>query len=209
MNNLPICLVLGNGPSMARVFDNHYNLLTRKYFTFGSNRVYLRYAPDFYACVNPYMASQSRDEIAKMTRTVKFVTDSVPIDGCTPLHSIASDFSVDPLREVWECGSVTIVLLQLVYYFGFRKVGLLGIDHDYPVTGGPANTNIFWTGMDVNHFSAGYMKEGEKWDCPDLYSMERGYERCKEVFERAGGSIVNYTPGTKLSVFPLGDIEEL
>ena len=48
------CLIIGNGPSLANV----PNEFLERFFTFGSNRVYLKFTPDVYACVNPLVTRQ-------------------------------------------------------------------------------------------------------------------------------------------------------
>lgn len=195
MNFDKACFVLGNGPSLADVRNYMLDMLP----TFGTNRIYLKYTPTFYVCVNDLIARQSLDEISKLT-SMKFITERVAIPGAFQLHSGPPCFSTDITKEVYEGGTVTYVALQIAFSLGYRNVYLLGVDHSY-VSPGEPNAEVKWTGADINHFDSSYMLEGEAWNCPDLYSSEIAYGLAKEAYEANGGKIINLTHGTKLDVF--------
>jgi len=198
------CFVLGNGPSLASI-DNSY---LDKLPTFGSNRIFLKYTPKFYACVNPTEATKYPKEIEEL-RSVKYVTDAVDIPGCTPLHSTSLvRFSTNPLWAVNEGWSVSYVLLQLAYFYGFKRVYLLGMDHRYNYTGSP-NEEVSWTGQDSNHFSKEYVLPGDRWNCPDLERSTYFFKVAKEVYEADRREIINLTEGSALDVFPFGKLEDV
>jgi hypothetical protein len=198
------CLVIGNGPSLS---DIPVQFL-RKYQSFGSNRIYLLpdFTPDYYACVNPLVISQFSDEIAAMPARAKYIAgdyiDMVP--GSIPLWSIgASVFSHAPLQFVYEGHTVTYVLLQLAYYMGYTRVGLVGVDHYYRYNGAPNQENIA-DAIDPNHFDPGYFSN-VKWNNPDLARSEAAYRLAKATFEADGRRVVNITPGSQLDVFDKED----
>jgi hypothetical protein len=194
------CYVLGNGPSLARV----PNLVLDSLPTFGSNRIFKKYVPNFYCCINPTEANKYPVEIEVMNCEYKFVTDKVKIPGVTPLHSTMEvDFSINPFWAVNEGYSVTFVLLQLAFFYGFREVFLLGVDHRYAQPCKP-NAEITWHGKDVNHFADDYVKPGEHWNCADLRHSEIYFQKAKEIFEMNGRRIVNLTEGSALDVFERG-----
>jgi len=56
------CFILGNGGSLA----NEDSRFLKSLPCFGTNRIYLKLVPDFYVCVNPYVAEQYKDDIEKM-----------------------------------------------------------------------------------------------------------------------------------------------
>ena len=62
------CLIVGNGPSLKDV----PNTFLAKYPTFGSNRCYLKFLPDYYASVNPLVIHQCKREINDM-QCMKFI----------------------------------------------------------------------------------------------------------------------------------------
>jgi len=194
------CYVLGNGPSLAKID----NLILDSLPTFGSNRIYLKYVPTYYCCINPTEARKYPKEIEVMEST-KFVTNKVPIKGCTPLKSTNSvQFSTNPYWAVQEGYSVTYVLLQLAFFFGFRTVYLLGVDHHYEDYKGKPNQLIKWRGKDPNHFTEDYLNDNDEWNCPDLKKSEFYYRIAKQVFEGSGRKIINLTENSELDVFEKG-----
>ena len=195
------CFILGNGPSLAKIPNDFLDYLP----TFGSNRIYLKYTPTYYACINTLIAEQSRKEIDKL-ESVRFVTNRIePILRVFPLVSNSKIFSFSPLESIYEGGTVTCVLFQLAYWLGFTEIYLLGVDHKYEYSGDP-NEEIIWNREDINHFSSNYMREGEKWNCPDLEASEASYREIKSIFDADGRSIINLTHNSALNIFPKGDL---
>ena len=194
------CYVLGCGPSLSKID----NLILDSLPTFGSNRIFKKYIPDYYACINPVEANKYPVEIEVMDCKYKFVTDKVPVPGCTPLHSTTQvDFSINPFWAVQEGYSVTFVLLQLAFFYGFREVFLLGVDHRYVQPCKP-NEEITWTGRDPNHFADDYVKPGERWNGADLEKSEYYFQIAKKIFDSNGRKIINLTEGSALDVFERG-----
>jgi len=172
--------------------------------TFGANRIYLKYSPTYYACVNPLVAEQNEDEILEQSEmSVKsFVTARVPYAKespyITPLWSVGVPlFSFKPDECVWEGGTVTYVSMQLAYWLGFRTVFLVGLDHYFEYEGEP-NEEQLMEGDDPNHFDPSYFK-GQRWNLPDLALSEEAYRLARRVFERDGRKIYNLSTKTALS----------
>jgi hypothetical protein len=199
------CLVIGNGPSLK---DMPLEFL-RKYPTFASNRIYLLdgFTPTFYACVNPLVIEQSAEEINALECGEKYINSMLieSIVDAIPLYSVPMRiFSDDPLRLIYEGYTVTYVLLQLAFWKGFEKVGLVGVDHTYRYNGAP-NEEMVAEGVDPNHFHPGYFSGGTRWNNPDLVESERSYLTARKAVERAGRRVVNLTPGSKLDIFDRED----
>lgn len=191
------CLVIGNGPSLAEI----PNEFLSQYPTFGSNRIYLRFTPDYYAWIDPRNLKQSSDQINKM-KCKKFIVNhqSHLIEDAVPLYDRPNKkFSYNPLEWVWGGHSVTFVLLQLAYYYGFERVGLIGIDHRYLE---PKN------GQDQNHFTKSYYDADDKWWLPDLSKVEMSYSIAKQAFENNYREIINITPNSALEIFPKENWED-
>lgn len=199
------CLVIGNGPSLK---DMPLPFLKR-YPAFGSNRIYLLkgFCPTYYAAVNPLVIAQSQAEILGMDSEVKFLSESVPLEGerILKLRSIGHPFFSDnPESGIYEGYTVTYVLLQLAFFMGFNKALLVGVDHSYVFNGAP-NEQKAAVGADVNHFDPAYFTNGTQWNNPDLERSEQAYRMARERFDIAGRAIVNLTPGSKLEIFPKQD----
>lgn len=194
------CLVVGNGPSLAQI----PNEFLEQYVTFGSNRCYLKFTPDYYAWIDTLWIDPYINDIKKLN-CHKFLADCVAnrVKGAVPLHTkLDVAFSFEPLKWIYQGHTVTFVLLELAYYYGFRRVGLIGVDHYYEVDGEPGTKQ---TGKDINHFTKDYYSEDDTWWRPDLSKVEHSYRMAKSVFEEAGGEIINITPTTALDIFPKED----
>ena len=195
------CIIIGNGPSLKFV-PNHF---LDKYPTFGSNRVYLKYIPKYYVCVNPLVIEQNRDDI-EILDSVKFIRGGMLKSGYQLKTSGGRTFSKTPDVWIYEGYTVTFVSMELAFYMGFSIVLLVGIDHRYKYDGKPNLANKM-THDDPNHFDPDYFKN-QWWNNPDLEQSERSYRMAKLEYEKAGRKIINLTSDTALDIFEKGDIQE-
>ena len=195
-------IVIGNGPSLRDVTKEQLD----RYPTIGTNRIYLKYNPTYYAVVNPLVISQFWEEIARMP-SVKFVRANMSRNLGLPLHILTERvFSTEPLQMgVFEGWTVTYVALQLAYWLGFETVLLVGMDHRYTFQGDPNQEDIM-VGDDPNNFDPRYFK-GARWNNPDLKRSEKAYRAAREAFDLAGRRIINLTPDTGTDVFEKGKVE--
>lgn len=195
------CFVIGNGPSLKGVSNKFLETLP----SFGSNRIYLRFTPTYYACVNPLVLAQYWDDILRL-KCQKFVKEGFVFSpDVTHLHSTTVvPFSKDPEKYINEGYTVTYVCLQLAYWMGFQKVYLVGVDHRY-ISNGKPNEEKVWKGEDPNHFDPNYFKDAI-WNNADLENSEKFYKIAKKVYERDGREIINLTENTALDVFEKGKI---
>lgn len=196
------CIVICNGPSLNEVSRQFLAMN----ITFGMNKIFmLPFTPNYYVSVNPLVLEQSRSEILDMN-CVRFVREDMHFpqdDTLMHLHSMRTPlFSYNPARYVYEGHTVTFVCLQLAFFMGFQKVGIVGMDHKYNFEGSP-NEELFLEGKDPNHFSPDYFR-GQKWHAPDLQRSEEAYAMAKEAFESDGRQIFNLTLNSALSedIFP-------
>jgi hypothetical protein len=188
------CLIICNGTGLKDIPND----FLAKFDTFGSNRIYLRYVPDYYACINAKVLDQYGAEIENIKGCHKFIADTHKIKGAVPLHNEQRlFFAHSPLDTISEHWTVTYTLLQLAFHFGYRRVGLVGCDHYYGETDG---TKRVIEGEDKYHFSADYFKYA-KWEAPNLRESERAYRLAKVEYEAAGGEIINLSTFTKLDIF--------
>jgi len=200
------CIVICNGPSLKKVS----RLFLAENITFGTNKIFMfPFIPNYYVSVNPLVIEQAWHEILNMNAAVKFVAEAFACEDLLPLHSMkAPMFSYDPTRYVYEGHTVTFVCLQLAFFMGFRRVGIVGMDHRYEFVGEP-NEKLVMTGDDPNHFHPDYFK-GNEWHAPDLVRSEEAYRMAKEAFEAEDRYIVNLTPDSALSedIFPKMKVSE-
>jgi len=190
------CFVIGNGPSLKDVHQSIFGY----YPTFGTNRCYLRFIPDYYVAINPLVLAQNIDDIAKLP-CPKFVREEYAekAGGFGLVSTGRKVFSYNPRAYVYEGFTVTYVALQLAFYMGFEVVLLLGIDHRYEFEGKPNEKRVMQTD-DPNHFDADYFK-GQEWHNPDLERSRQAYELANETYINHKRRILNLTEDTALDVF--------
>lgn len=195
------CIIVCNGPSLK----NTSKEFLAKNITFGTNKIFmLPFVPNYYVSVNPLVLEQSWENIMDIN-AIRFVSENTPhpfeqADSLMKLHSMsAPTFSYDPSRYIYEGHTVTFVCMQLAFFMGFTKVGLVGIDHKYEFDGNP-NEKLQMGDVDPNHFSPDYFANQE-WHAPDLLRSEEAYKMAKYAFESEGRKIYNLTEGSALNVF--------
>ena len=122
----------------------------------------------------------------------------------------AEPFSHDVCAYVEEGWTVTHAALQIIYYMGFTRVFIVGMDHRYSQgASGEGNLAATIQEDDVDHFDPRYFGGGQEWDQPDLTNSEHSYRVAREVFERAGRTIVDCTIDGACDVFEKRPISDL
>lgn len=197
------CIVVGNGPSLRYVLDQHRRFLD-KYPTFGANEIFLEFIPTYYVAVNKLVIEQNRAAI-KMLPCEKFLPVGMGFE-CHGLNIMAKkEFSRHANNWIYEGYTVTFVSLQLAYYMGFSTVLLVGLDHRYKYDGQPNAVGQI-VGEDVNHFSPDYFKN-KIWNNPDLKQSEISYMLADEAYIKDNRRILNLTEGSACTVFEFDGLE--
>jgi hypothetical protein len=221
--------VIGNGPSLKKM---DLAPLAQE-CTFGSNRIYLAFkdlgfSTTFLCASAKHIISQFGQEMADAGCQHVFMShryvqvSNLPQSIVTFLSRGRPVFGEDPL--MWgfhDAGTVTNTSIQLAYYFGFSEVVLIGVDHHFVTTGPVAGKilpkpstdarpdTVVSEGDDPNHFTPNYFGPGVTWELPDWVTMEHGYARARNHFERHGRRIVDATVDGKLTVFPKVNYESI
>lgn len=113
-------------------------------------------------------------------------------------------FSTNAAQRSYCGQSVTIVNLQLAYWFGYSRIVLIGMDFSYQIPDdAERNGNLIVSRSDdPNHFHPDYFGAGKTWKDPKLDRVMVNYRLAKEIYEADGREIVNSTVGGKLGLFP-------
>jgi hypothetical protein len=203
-------VILCNGPSLMKVdFDA---LDASGVYSFGLNKINLlfdkvRFRPNCVVAVNKYVIEQNADfynstdielfldSYARTGRLVK------PGSNIAFLHSTShARFARDVSFSIFQAATVTSVALQFAFHMGFKRVALVGADHNFAVKGA-ANKAVIAGERDESHFDPNYFSGGVKWQLPDLAESEIWYGRARQVYEVCGREIINCTDGGELEVF--------
>lgn len=202
------CIIIGNGPSLKNTDLSRL----KGSFTVGMNRFYmafpeLGFSTSCLLTVNDLVIEQCAQDL-RVLPIPTFVSwrGRKWIEPSPNLHYLHTSYDLPRFNgnaagRLWEGATVTFVAMQLAYFFGFKQVVLIGVDHSFSTKGTP-NTTITSTGDDPNHFHPGYFGKGFRWQLPDLETSEIAYTMAKEAYRRDGREILDATVGGKLTVFP-------
>lgn len=223
------CIIIGNGPSLNKI---NFNFLKDKY-TFGVNGIFYKtdeihdFRPYFYVVED---TAVMRDNVNRINNYKcnyrffpniykKFITqreDTYFFNLNRGFYEPKSDFfefprfSPNPSKKIFAGQSVTMVNLQLAYYFGFKEVYLIGMDFDYKKVGNEIIQGHKITSMDddINHFHPDYFGKGKIWHDPKLENVMKSYKLIKTVYELSGKKIYNSSVGGKLEIFDRISLED-
>jgi hypothetical protein len=200
-------VLLCNGPSL-----NHVEFgLIRQYPVIGLNKIYLAFArfriyPRYYIAINKLVIQQGLSEIAGI-QCIKFL----PFEICDQLQWVPplsfllktkmpqEHFYTNIQAGVNEGSTVTYVALQIAYYMGFKRIVIVGMDHNYKFSGMPHDESML-VGDDPNHFDAKYFS-GMPWNNPDLSTSEESYRVARWRYECDGREIIDATQSGMCNIF--------
>ena len=138
------CYLLANGPSLSKIDFTKLN----KYPKIGMNRIYLEENDgnikiDYLVCINELLNKQFADDFIN-AKGIKFMNwnsrkylsaDNINYLKLNP--QIKDRFSKNISKPISSGGTVTFACLQLAYYMGFRRVIIVGLDHNFYDKGMP------------------------------------------------------------------------
>lgn len=101
----------------------------------------------------------------------------------------------------------TTVSLALIHYMGFRRVGIVGLDHSWKTFSTADETKIF-DQEDVDHFDKDYNRKGVLVQGPSPLLVEHALSQALQFFKKSGGCIMNLTESSKCRVLPFLSISE-
>jgi hypothetical protein len=205
-------VVVCNGPSLLKA-----NLdLLKGCYSFGLNKINLLFdrsdfRPSCVVAINPFVIEQNVDFFR--TTSLQLFLDANAhraVPGRSNVLFIHRGRQVKFAKDVsisfYDGATVTFVALQIAYHMGFRRVALIGCDHDFAVKG-PANRTVVSGNRDESHFDPRYFAGGVQWQLPDLDHSEVAYILARQAFAEAGGILVNATVGGKLELLPRMSLE--
>ncbi|GAB5560424.1 MAG: hypothetical protein SynsKO_20710 [Synoicihabitans sp.] len=220
------CFLIGNGPSLAKI----ENTVLERFPSIGTNGIFLKYTPQYYVTISLDFYKNHIDSIRSLGNCKKFLGDDlVSIHTNSANEYIIScnwhvygklmgfsfpvplRFSKNADRVVYLGGSVMFVCLQLAYWIGYRRVVLVGVDHQFGFPRSEASYGghrLETKNEDLIHFDKGYSKPGSMPHC-DMIAMERSFKIALNAFRKDGREILNATEGTGLDVIPKVKLNEL
>jgi FkbM family methyltransferase len=208
------CIIVGNGPSL----NNTDLSLLKDQDVIVSNNVFLSkelmaYAT-YFTTVNYLVAEQSSHHINRIKHIYKILPYWLsycinPSENTFFVDAVGyPEFSKDMFQNMSWRHTVTFFNLHLAYGLGYRRVIMIGFDHNYTQPKEVVEQDIIQDfAADVNHFHSGYFR-GKKWQAADVDMMEEMYRLAKTAFEEDGREIINATVGGKLELFSRMRLED-
>lgn len=216
------CFIVCNGPSLL---PEDLELIKNEY-SFGFNRIFYMFdktswRPSYYMSVDKDVILMNKKEIEEIDVPLKFL-DLYAKKHITPksnMHFLYSKdgfivrpfsdenihFSSDISLGYCDGGTVTYVAIQLVVYMGFKKIYLLGADHNYS-TYRKADGKTY-KNENVENYFQGLKATGITG--MDIDRTTKAYKIAKEKCEQNDIKIFNATRGGKLEVFERVNLEDV
>ena len=208
--------VVANGPSL-RYSD--LDLITRE-ISIGSNLIHLAYEhtswrPDYFTVSDTKVWAKMGPEVQSKHDHL-ILLDSLDPRRATVSHSSVRQLSalnvrkgVLPFSDNLNVGAfgghtVTYFNLQLAHHLGAKSIVLLGLDHYYEQPKSRSRTIV--VNHEQNHFHPDYRQRDEMVFKAPLEKMTYYFEKAHRFSESSGVRILNATPRTSLSVFPVTDL---
>ena len=138
-------------------------------------------------------------------RTVRYVWLNEDMD------QISSAELPDLSRAISRVQSVSVMCLMIAMYMGFRRIYLLGVDHDQFRTG---EYKYFYSptvlsGKDSDVAADGRVRTSRYDEFQALARLWRQYRRMRQVASASGIEILNATAGGELDEFPRVEFADL
>lgn len=218
------CFIIGNGPSLTpedlSIIKNEYSFAANKIFYLFNKTTW---RPTFYSCIDTDIFAQIKDTIFSLDTKYIFISLLCNIpkrinDSIYPICDInhfnlnkyktSKPFISENAHYYLSPGyTVTFISIQLAIYMGFKKIYLLGVDHNYSLT---YKAGVINKKHDINN----HFKEVPKSDLAisSVYNYDvttSAYIEAKKYADKNGIKIFNATRGGALDVFERIDFNDL
>lgn len=244
------CVIVGNGPSLNKmdlsVLSRVPVFAANSIFLLFDK---VEWRPTYYSCVDtrvlPDIAKDISSIIGENKETTCFfpselhiydgtgrTVDTRKLVGATPSTYFFKQayvekeklpegaFSMNLNQHAYVPNTVTISLMQIAAYMGFKEMVLVGCDTSYKIPAsveqsGPESSDghkLLLTSTeddDPNHFDPAYFGKGKAWHNPKVEDMIWHYEQAKQVLRPHGVRVINATVGGQLEVFERANYKEI
>ena len=202
------CLIVANGPSLNKTNVEDFSSI----FKIGMNRAYLSDRNDLnfnlMITVNSLVVTQFLEDFKSLNIPV------VTLFKYRKLFANSKNFVVFVKRKLFTSKlkfpdyvlighTVTNLSIQTAIHLGFKKILIVGLDHNF--TSHKVNqknkVEVKTDDVDVDHFHPNYFPKNSKWETPDLPSSEAEYKILNEYAKQKEVRILDCTPGGRCNIF--------
>ena len=210
-------VIVCNGPSLSDIdFSRFSNVdfitMNRSYLSFEDFKI----KPRYHVCINKNVLKQFSKDLSEV-EPFKFYNfecnryfKTLDIKNnfwIMPSYSLFDKFSTEINKPMTSGGTVTFIALQIAAHLKYKRIFIIGMDHNFDSTSKP-NLTEKRIGKDNNHFRPDYFPEGMVWDTPDLYRSEEAYKKALTYFKLNDTEIFDCTINGKCDVFEKRNIKE-
>jgi len=196
-------ILVGNGSSLNQVTDEFLDA----YPTFGCNWIHKRMLPTYYTVYGQALLDTEERRLAHqgavMNAERAFVNefhrhnysrkDIMPLRSQPDYTPGEIAWSYNPHLWVGVYQTVLYTNLQLIYWLGFRRVFIVGLDHDY----GGANRHFYPDDeLTLDHVIDDKGENERQRRLADL-----AFAEARKRFEANGREILNLTPRSDCTAF--------
>lgn len=212
------CFIIGNGPSLSA--DDLTVLHNNNIDTFAVNRIFkifpqTRWRPTYYVSTDHVLVRDILDDVNKIDAKEKFIPlqnkyyHGIVVKKAHYFYrnDVDAGFCLDCTDSVFIYGTVTIACMQLAAHMGYRKIYLLGVDHNFDKIITDSGEVIVDTSV-KNYFVEGYDDDVANEVVHNIGKTTRSYMTVQNFFSKNGVHIINASRQTKLTVFPRVTFEE-
>jgi hypothetical protein len=215
-----MCFIIGNGPSLS--VDDLEVLHKNNVLSFGFNRIFLMFdktnwRPDFYVSQDEKMLFNCQDDVNNLEISAKLIPlinkyfhnidikDALYFNVRSSIHGVPV-FSDSVDSYIGNSNTVAFSAAQIAVYMGFKKIYLLGVDHNFAVYQNDKGEIINDKSV-KDYFTDEYNKDKENLYIPNLDASTRAFISMKKYCDEHGIEVYNATRGGKLEVFPRVDFD--
>lgn len=221
------CFIIGNGPSLC--IEDLERIHEAGIVSFASNLIFKCYdktqwRPDYYFFTDGkgiketfdnyevlryvsencnYIFSRSNGEISEY---IDKVSNLILFRFVFSNSEDPFEFSSDCSEKVYIGNTVTYAMFQVAAYMGFKKIYLLGMDHNFSIEQSEDGKII--KREDVKDHSE-ILGNYSMWGVPEPRRIERAYLSAEIYANTHGISIFNTTRGGKLEIFKRKSFDEV
>lgn len=221
------CFIIGNGPSLT-VSDLEK---LSKEVTFAANRINSIYEdttfrPTYYCIQDDMVINNMINELNDVineseaaflsTKLYDQYTDDIrnnekliymPMCYVPPKKNMYM-FSDEADNQVYEGLTITYSAIQLAAYMGFKKIFLLGVDHNYSIEL-DSDGNIIKNDASVKNYFGKAEVDLSSINLPKVVEMTRAYISAEKFSRQHDFRIYNATRGGKLEAFERVNLDEI
>lgn len=217
-----VCFIIGNGPSLKA---DDLTLISQNGFpTFAFNRIYFMFdktdwRPTYFISQDEKTLKNCTDEVNAMELPYKFIPLNlhyyydINIDGAyyfkmvNPSGDIV-ELSDDFSKWVGNTNTVAITAMQLAVYMGFKKIYLIGVDHNFSTYVNDKG-EIIKDNSVKDYFDDKYNTDQAELYMPNIDKSTRDFIIAKRFCDKHGVEVFNATRGGKLEVFPRVNLDTI